>query len=768
MTEDELKALTDHEMRQAVGYFGGRLANMRQKALWYYEGLAKGDLSPPEIEGRSSVVATEVRNVILSVIPTLMEKFASGDNVVECSARKEANDGMSQDATDYLNWVFYEKNNGYRILETAFFDALISKAGIVKVWWDTRTEETREEYKGLSDVELSDILDDEEVEAIEHNSYPDEEAQDQKQQALNQIQQQIAQLEKVGQEIGVQQLVSSGQPVPPQVQQGIQQYQMLQAKLKQVEAMPVPNLHDVTVKRSKKGGKISIENVPPEEFLISRKAKSLHDAPFVGHRVTRTQSELKSMGYKNVEDITSDESGVMQSMERVERLTWDDDLAYLTQTDAPSFDPAQRNIVLTECYLRCDFDGDGISELRKVVRAGNTILENEEVDYIPFSVLRPIIMPHRFFGLSMADLAMEPQRIKTNILRAILDNMHFQTNGRFYAVEGQVNLDDLLTSRPGGVVRIKTPGAVGRLEQGVADPSGAMNVMQYMQAFTEEATGWNRTANASDNPNSLNLTATAANLAANKASQRIDMIARSLSEGLIDMFRLVFKLICQHQDHVEEGKINGRWVNLNPREWANMFDITLNVGLGNGSKDQQVQHLSMLLQHQAAQLQAGIGTVNPENVYKSNIKLASALGFRNPEIFWTDPAQNPPPKHPDPNMAKIQADQQKAQAQMQLEIAKHQAEMQTKTHEQEMQARERQREIELESQRDAVARQHEAEVANLKAQNDYALEQHRIEFDRWKAQLDAETRVLVAQIAAQAKVSNNANTAADSGFSEQI
>lgn len=736
ITDDELKALTDSEMRNAVGYFGGRLANMRQKALIYYEGLPKGDLAPPEIAGRSSVVATEVRNVILSMVPGLMEKFASGDAIVECEAKKPNDEKAAETASEYLNCLFLKKCAGHKVLETAFMDALISKVGFIKCYWDTRTIETREEYRGLNDIELSDIINDDDVEPIEHSAYADDDDQEQRQQAMQQM------------AVQLQQAMQAAQAGNQQAEQAVAQ---IQQQMQELQSMPPKMRHDITVKRRQNGGKLAIENVPPEEVMISRRMKSLdidkEPNYFIGHRILRTASELKSEGYKNVDDISSDDNGVMLSMERVERQTWDDDLAYLSPTDSPSIDPAQRNIWITEIFIKCDYDGDGVSELRRVVRAGDRILANEEVDYPPWVALRPIVMPHRFFGLSPADLAMEPQRIKTHVLRSILDNLHFQVNGRFFAVEGQVNLDDLLTSRPGGVVRVKNPQAVGRLEQGVSDSSGAMNMLQYMQGFTEEATGWNRTANASDNPDSLNLTATAANLASNKANQRTDMMARNLADGIVDLFRLMLKLVSQHHDVMENVKIGKEWMTLDPREWANMFDITLAVGLGTGSKDQQVQHLNLLMQHQGAQLQTGLGTVTPENIYQASAKLTNALGFKNAELFFTDPKMQPQQQKPDHEMLKIQAgvqaDQQKAQMQAQLKAQElqlqdqfnerqAQREMQLEQWKQSMQAQQNQHQNTLEAQRE-----------QLQARNEAMLEQMRMTMEQRMAALDRATQLLI-------------------------
>ena len=717
MTDDELRALTDAELRQSIGYWGGKLSEQRRKAEYYYLGLPKGDLSPPEIEGRSSVVSPDVRNTIESMLPQLMVKFVGGDTVVEFEPQQEGDEDKAQLCTDYLNYLFFKKNNGHKIVYTWFKDALLQKVGIVKCWWDTRTEETREEYKALDDIELAQILDDEEVEPKEHNAYPDEEDAEQRKQAIEQLTQQMQQAMQAAQQ-------------NPQAAQAVQQ---MQAQLQQIEQTPPKVLHDITVIRSKKGGKLTIENVPPEEFMISRKAKDIATASFVGHRVPRTVSDLKSMGYKNVDNLSSDDTAATLNAERVERLSWDDEQAYLN-VDGDSRDDSQRVIWVTECYIRCDYDGDGISELRKVVRAGNEILDNEVVDIAPFASICPIPLPHKFFGLSIADLGFEAQRSKTSILRAYLDNMYLQVNGRYFAVENQVNLDDLLTSRPGGVVRVKQPGATGRLDQGMSDSAGALHTLEYMEDFLENSTGWTRYSQGTDSK-SLNDTATGINIITNKADMRTDLIARNFAEGFTDLFRLMLKLVCQNQDREAITKIAGKWVSIDPREWRNQFDCTINVGLGTGNKDQQVQHLMLLGQKQAEGLQIGVTT--PQNIYEADKELAKLLGFKSGDKFFTDPSQAPPQQQqqgPDPAMLKVQADREHNQASLQLETQKAQAQAQIEASRNQMEA-----------QRETMRLQHEMELEQMKAQNAQQLEQ-------WKIQHDADIKLQIAQIDASAKV----------------
>ena len=613
ITEEQLKAITDQEIRQSLGYMGGKLSEARRKAEYYYLGLPKGDLSPPEIEGRSSVVSTDVADTIEWMLPSLLKIFTAGDNVVEFSPQMENDEEAAKQATDYVNYVFYRQNPGFQLLYTWFKDALLQKTGILKVWWDDKKEEEREEYQGLTDVELAMLLQDPEVEPIEHFAHP----------------------------------ATSEDGAP----QGA-----------------VVMLHDVTVKRIKNRSQVRIENVPPEEFLISRLAKTIKDATFVGHRVRRTVSDLKARGYKNVDSLTSDDSQDI-SAERIERMN-DDETPYLTGNEA-SIDKSQRTIWLTECYMRVDFDGDGIAEWRKIVRAGNELLENEECDGPPFCSITPIPLPHRFNGLSIADMAIPIQQQKTAVLRAILDNLYLQVNGRYFAVDGQVNLDDLLTSRPGGVVRVKAEGMTGRLDQGMADAGSAYQMLEYMEVQKENRTGFTRYSQGQD-ADSLNKTATGMNIITNRSDSRVELIARVFAEtGVKDLFNMVLKLVSQHQDQAAMLKVSGKWLQIDPREWKNQFDLTINVGLGTGNKDQIVQHLMALINIQKEALPVGLSTL--ENLYNSASKLAENLGFKQPGLFFTDPKEaqgQPVQQKPDPKMIEVQEKAKGEQARFELEVWK--------------------------------------------------------------------------------------------------
>ena len=762
MTEDSLRALVDSEMRNAIGYASGKMAAMRQKALWYYFGEAKGDLSPPEIEGRSKTVVPVVRNTILSMMPQLMVKFAGSDQVVSFEPNKPGDEDAAEQATDYITYLYNVQNDGERVTHHALLDALLSKKGIVKVWWDDSDEVTEESYRGIDQIELAQIMDDDEVEIVAQKSYPDEEDAKQRQQFIGKLTQQLQQASSVQPPPQAIQAAQQGnQQAAQQLQQGQQaqqqHIQQIQQQIEQVQSQPAKMLYDLQCKRVKSGGKLCVDNVPPEEFLISRDAKTIADARFVGHRVPRTLSDLRSMGYKNVDELGSDDQGNNFNLEYIERMAWDDELAYMGQNQAEtSGDQSQKLIWVTEAYIRCDYDGMGISQLRKVVRAGNQILENEVVDMAPFVDFDPIPMSHKFFGMSVADLAMEGQRTETSLLRVSLDNQYLQTNGRYFAVENQVNLDDLLSSRPGGVVRIKAPGAVGRLDQGMGDINSAMSMIEYMKGFNEDSTGWTRYNQGSDG-DSLNQTATGMNIVTNRADMRLDLMARNLSRGFSEMFKMMLKLVCQYQDKPAVVKLRGEWVPIDPREWKNGFSVTINVGLGSGNRDQQVHQLMALLTEQKQGLQIGIA--KPENIYQAEMELVKALGFKSADKFWTDPATVPPqPPQPNPDLMKIQAESQAKQAQMQQDLQIKQQEMQMKVEadqkEQAFQAQQVAAQQQMEADRADREMQIKAQIEIQKHQMALDLERERMNIEWEKAKLDAATKIEVAAIAAQQQAVN--------------
>ena len=549
-----------------------------------------------EVEGRSQYVDSTVQDTIEWIKPSLMRVFASGDEMVKFTPHGPEDVQAAEQATDYVNYVFTKDNPGWEILYSWFHDALLQKNGIVKVWWDEYEEAKREEYQNLGDLEFEYLISDDDVEVLEHT---------------------------------------------------------------EVEG-PEGMYHDVVIKRSNYDGRVRIENVPPDEFLISREAKSIKDARFVCHRVKKTLSELRIMYPDDdftIEDLGGGYNEQSYNAERLARYEFDqsEDMA---EGWGGNEEEALREYWLHESYLRTDFDDDGIAELRKVCTVGDYVFANEDIDSIPFVSITPLKIPHKFFGLSVADLVMDLQLIKSTLMRNLMDNAYNQNFGRYAVLEGQANLDDLLTQRPGGVVRVKSPNAVMPLATPPLEPY-SFQMLGYLDEVREARSGVNKnTQGINADALTSHTTATAVNAVMTNAQSRVEMIARQFAEtGVKDLMWCIYELLLKYQDKERVVMLRNQWVPVRPDMWSDKMDCTVSVALGNGSKDQQMAHLSQMIQFAAQAMQGGLPIVTPQNMYNLGAALVKAMGYQNVGDFLTPPPP-PQPQQPSPEDQAAMMEQQ--------------------------------------------------------------------------------------------------------------
>lgn len=644
MDQLKLRNLIDTEIDNAIGYLETETTEDRRKALDYYLRRPYGN----EIEGRSQIVTGEVAEVIDGALPQLVRVFTASDDIVRFEPKGPGDEEGAKQATEYVNWVFYRDNEGFLVLHNWFKDALLQKTGVVKAYWDTKIQVTKEEYQNLTDDELVLLLSDGTREIVEQDTIE----------------------EVVGQD-------PMGMPI-------------------------VMRAHNVKVSKKTTAGNVVVENVPPEEFLISKRARNIEDAPFVAHRKLTTRSELVAMGFDpEIVSTIPSSTDLEFSPERTSRFDQSE------QPDDQSMDSTMEEVEVFECYVRADMDNDGIAELRRVVYAGNEILSDEETDYIPFHAVCPIPIPHKFYGSSLADRAMDIQLQKSTITRQMLDNLYLTNNARMGAVEGQVSIDDLLSVAPGGIVRMKNPNAVVPLNvQPVANQ--AFPMLEYLDAVQSKRTGVSD-AQQGLNPDILqNVTAAAIAATMSAASGKIELIARIFAEtGVKSLFKGILHLVSKYQDKPRIIRMRGKYEQIDPRTWSNQYDLSISVGLGTGNKQEQMAMLQMVMAKQEQILQQ-YGPANPlvsVGQYRTTMaKFIEAAGFKDvAEFFKEIPPEldqalsNPPPQaqQPDPAtqammqqaaaqvqiaqqkaIADVEADRQKAMADIQLAREKAAAEIQ--------------------------------------------------------------------------------------------
>ena len=641
MTNDELASKLSNEIESASGNFNTELSEQREDAMKYYLGEKFGN----EIEGRSEIVTTDVRDTIEYIMPSLMRIFTTHNNVAEFEPQGPEDVEMAQQATDYVNYVFNKQNNGFKVLYDAFKDALISKTGVIKHFWEEKTEVSTENYTNLTEIEYQSILANDDMEVIEHTEVI----------------------------IQKQQVDDFGTLISPAI----------------IE-------HDVKVKKTKTDGQVRVLSVPPEEFLVSRRATSVEDASFVCHRVKKSVSDLILEGYPKslVDELPSyTQNNAEFNEERIARFSYDDDSSPGDEGEGPS-----RKVWLEECYMHIDYDNDGIAELRKITKGGHIILDNEEIDSIPFSTICPLPIPHKFHGMSIADTVQDIQLIKSTIMRNLLDNMYLTNNARYAVLAGQVELDDLLSSKPGGIVRMRAPGAVTALPTPQIQPY-AFDMVRYLDGIREERSGVSKMTQGL-NPDVLtsHVTSGAISAATESSMQRIELIARIFAEtGIKDLFRNIYSLVQRYEDRQKIAYLNGKFVPIDVSRWKEKLNCTVNVGVGSGSQSSKTQTMGSIMQIIQGLIQnGGMGSlVTPENIYNAVSEFIAQSGYKNADQFISNPAMMPP-QPPAPPSLEEKVAQQKAQVELQkLQLQAQELEIDTQLKAQELKLKQEEAAINL-------------------------------------------------------------------------
>lgn len=611
LSEDDIRAIAAREIEAAEAHVS-TLSSERQRALDMY--LGKNLWASKQ--GQSSVVTRETLETIEWILPQLIKVFASTDEVVKFEPHGPEDEAVAEQATDYANYIWERDNNGFLNVHTWFKDALLSKIGVLKIWWEETTRVRTEDLGGLNEMQLAMLLQDPGIQIRAQNQY----------------------------------LGPDGMP-----------------------------LYDVRLQYEEPDGKVCIQPVPPEEYLFSPSCKSDAD-PGQGHRRRVTQSDLIEQGYDPglVDDLPTasedDEFG-----ERNHRQ-WP---SSLEEVNRDRRDRSSRLVEITEWFTRIDVDGDGRVENVKVTLGGvnqSVLLNVEEVDSPPFAVLSPILMPHKLDGLSIADLVRDLQEIKTSITRQMLNSLYLANKPRTWAVDGQVNLQELLNAEHGGVVRVKAPGMVGELNSQFVG-AAAFPMLEYVDRVLEGRSGVSKLAQGIDadvlrGGAAAAQTATGVAALQSAAAQRVELIARVFAEtGFKRAFRIILGLVTKYQQSERIVRLRGNWVPMDPRAWNSEMDLTTEVGLGTGDKVQQMGYLATILQGQKELLgMGGLGLVTPKELYNTYAKLVALSGLKNPDPFFMDPAkqapQPPQPPPPDPNMMLVQVQAQVEQGKLQLEREK--------------------------------------------------------------------------------------------------
>ncbi len=657
MSDGELVALVDHEFNNALGKPGGEIATERAAAYDYYLSKKYGT----EIEGQSQFVTSEVSDCHDSVMPYYMRMFSTRENFLSFDPVGEEDEEFVNQQSDYIQHLFWKKNDGYIVLYNWIFDAELQKNGIVKCWYDTKTITRYETYSGLTEVELLNIVAPDEVE----------------------IDQLTEREEAFGENV--------------------------------LQLAPTPVTFDVRIKRTFQKNEITVDNVPPEEYRISADARHLDPsrARMVGHEREVTRTELIEMGFdkEKVKDLPTHNMD-FSSDEKLSRYDRDD------ERDDRAVQDAEDKILLREAYIRVDYHGNGKSELRQVFTAGSELLDNQPADRQPFHVISSQPLPHKHFGRAQAEKVMDLQILSSTITRQGLDNLyHANKPGHLMWDQGMTEdtVDEILTTNIGRLVTTSRP--VGDSYTPLTVPFTADKVFTFLDLI--EKAKKDRTGVQADSegltPDQLkNIQQSVLTQSLDMSRAKIELRGRTYAEtGFRTLFLHMHELVLKHPKKAEILRLRGKVVEVDPTQWASRENVTINIGIGIGTKEQKHVLLEAIWEKQKELIgdERFAGMVQPQNAFNT----VSAM-VRNAN---EEPARYFTPVDEAPQQGGAEAQLAQAQLQMQqmaLQIEQQNSavgEMRAATDRMKVMLQDKQADEKLALEREKVMNAFEVAMANL-------------------------------------------------------
>lgn len=716
LTEEQLHAIVAQQVELAKHHDKHARQGTRAKALDYY----MGDMDkyvPPE-PNRSKVVSRDVADTIGWMLPGVMAVFTASDRMAIAEPEGEDDREFAEQATDGMNYVFWKDNKGYEIVYNASWDAMLMGNGIVKTYYDDTPIHTVSFHSGLSEDQVALLLQDEEIEVLAKDeteaTVPDE----------------------------------FGAPM-------------------------TVRLFDLKIRRKKLDGKFVIDVIPPEEFLIDGDAISTDDAAFTAHWQRLTRSELVAMGYDKDEVWAIPEAG---------RLDTPEEQARREMLDTDAADKSMERVDYYECFIRVDVDGDGEAELLRACYAGSKTgkLLDWEVweDELPFDDIPCEPIPHRWDARSIADETMDIQDIKTVLSRQLLNNTYWVNNPQQGVIGKVRNPESLLSPNFGDPVFMDAGGSVQALERPYIGDKALM-ALTHFDEVKQARTGVGRQTMALDPEALQNQTATAANNNRDASYSQVELVARNMAEwGWSKVFRKLMRLMIKHQKQPRRLMLNAKkMVTIDPRYWNADMKVTINTGLGTGSRDRDLAMLGQVLQSQIMLADRFMASGAAEDaidmlplIIQTMEKMAESAGIRNPEDYYPEYAEEKiaalkqmaaeRAQQPSPEVLKEQAraeaamqiEQGKAQVTLQVEQGKTQLAAHQASVDSEAQVRREQAQLDA----DMLTKQADRDNALLLEQQRQAFEREKLEreyqFKLWEAgqrfQLEREKMASAAQIAA--------------------
>lgn len=663
-----------------------------------------------EIEGRSAIVSTDVADAIEWIMPEIVKAFTQNNEVVTFDPCYDGDEDQAELESQYVYDILMKENNGFIVIHQFIKDALMQKNGFIKCFYNEEISQSTETYTGVTQNELQVLLADPEIELLEQST---------------------------------------------EIIQNIES-------------------HDIKVARNINNSKIAVVSVPPEEFRVNSKHNSvdLTNARFSAHVYVTTAGELLEKGY--AKELV-DSIGTYGSDE-------DTDYRFYMQNETvyddfgQSLDPSLRPIEISECYMHIDCNGDGIAEFMKVEVAGgdspDVLLDIEPIVSNPFISSTAILMSHKLFGLSIYDRLKEIQLQKTTLWRNIFDNMYLQNNQRTVIVENQVNIDDLMLSRPGGIIRAKRPDAVQPYVTPPL-PGDTYKMMDYLDQVRAARSGASPDGPITDSMIGDRVGSEGVDRMMNQKEELVGLMIRVIAEtGIKPLCYKIRDEVKMHQDVAKEYMFRGQWVKVNPSMWRNRSHTTVRVGTGSGNRKEAAGALTTIMTLQEKlMMDPNNVLVTPNQIFNSINDFSKAFGFPSARKYILDPKSEEGMKNAE-EKGKQAAEAQQMQQQQEIALAQAQVKI---ANAEEAKAKADMKNVDLTAQNnnmknqiDAMKTQADAEMAMMKQQLAEANtliqaegKGEELDYKYWDAREKHE--IAREQIAATAKAAADNNKESNSG-----
>mgnify|MGYP007082002387 FL=1 len=614
VTLQKLHSLVRTEMDMSVLWSGGAQSEERRRLMNTYLGGPRGDERP----GRSQVVSRAAYETVEWAKPFLSALFFSGPHVAEFQPQGPEDVETCEQRTEAANYIFLRQNRGYQIFLDALTDAMIRRSGWIKVWAETSYARERERYYGKTQDEIAALMESK----------------------------------------GSGWEISAADPVDPIL--------MLmpgpQGQPEQKQEVPA---FDVEIVRNKQSTRIRVEAVPPYEVILNPDARSPYDdsCRFVQHRRRMSESQAIALGFDaaTIRNVPTSQ-GVWRTEEQ--------DLTRFLDSSKGQFwtnnrTDSERQIVISECCILADSDGDGISEWWMVFVGGDygeALLGVEPCAGHPFAQVQVIRLPHSVEGLSLVETIEDIGDIETTTRRMLLDNLYFSVQGRYkvrvQGAPGQVptplvDLNQLANSIPGSWVYEWAEGALQVLDQPVLiEPLAA--TLDRLTEDRHRRTGISPEAMGID-PNAMSKTVFGA-MAQQSASQlRLTTMAMQVGEGLKRVFELIDKCLLSNPTQEMQIRLRDKWIPIDPSTWKSGADAEIAVGITSGTRFERGMNLQAFIAMMQAGRDKGFPFITDENFYEAYKDFATHAGLRSAEKYVTDPQTLPPPEPqpPDPTQTAL-------------------------------------------------------------------------------------------------------------------